>query len=139
MGTIRSVYSIEQYAEALRRFVAEKVPKIADDIYTIAVNGSRTHIKIDFLGEKIDVWYSEENEDGYESLVFTIEAKEYKDSPHITKIHYAGPRDKEIEAKISEWLKGLLGDVKPAVSFSLSEYSRKVDHKLTDFKAFVSR
>lgn len=137
MGTIRSLYSVDQYAEALRRFIAEKIPKIAGDIDTIVVVGSNVHIKIEILGDKIDIWYSERNEGLYESLAFSIEAKEYQDSPHITRIHYAGPRDKVEESKIQEWLRKLLGDVKPAVSFSLKEFSRKVDHKLTDFKAFA--
>ncbi|MEM2291698.1 MAG: hypothetical protein QXX41_00310 [Nitrososphaerota archaeon] len=138
MGTIRSLYSVDQYAEALRRFIAEKIPKIAGDIHTIVVDASSLHMKIQIFTEKIDIWYSEMNEEGfYESLAFTIEAKEYQDSPHITRIHYAGPRDKVEESKILEWLNSLLGDTKPAVSFSLKEFSKRVDHKLTDFKAFA--
>jgi hypothetical protein len=65
-----------------------------------------------------------------ELLAFTIEPKEYVDSPHITKIHYEGANDKVYNEKILAWLKELMGDMQPKPRFSLKDmgsFPRKLD------------
>jgi len=142
MGTIRSEYSIEQFERALQRFCHEEIPKLIPKFHRIRVIGDDTTIDITFHydlkgnTEKIAVMYYYNRDDAWVNFAFTIEPKDYIDSPHITKIHYNGSNDKEYSEKISAWLKSLIGSEKPAVSFSLKDFSKKVNRKLTDYRAF---
>jgi hypothetical protein len=143
LGTLRSEYSIEQFEDALQRF-AHNIPELIPKFERVSVAGSNTTIDLEFSHDmkgnisKIEVhyWKREKPNEWGESLIFTIEPKEYIDSPHITKIHYAGGNDKKYNEKIMNWLKSLLGSEKPQVAFSLKDFSKKVNRKLTDYKAF---
>ena len=143
MGTIRSEYSIEQFEAALQRF-AHQLPSIMQRIDEIHVRSENMVVDLEFRygvkgeTEKIYVsFYKRDKLDSWgELLSFTVEPKYYVDSPHITKIHYEGASDKQYSEKILAWLKSLLGSEKPAVSFSLKDFSKKVDRRLTDYKAF---
>ena len=143
MGTIRSEYSIEQFEAALQRF-AHQIPELIPKFERVSVAGSNITIDLEFSYDvkgdisKIEVhyWKREKPNEWGESLIFTIEPKEYTDSPHITKIYYQGGDDLKYNEKIMEWLKSLLGSEKPKISFSLKEFSKKVNRKLTDYKAF---
>jgi hypothetical protein len=143
LGTIRSEYSIEQFEAAMQRF-AHQIPSMMQRIDEIHVRSENMVVDLEFnygvKGEivKISVsYYKRDKPDSWgELLIFTIEPKEYIDSPHITKIHYQGGNDLKYNEKIMEWLKSLLGSEKPKISFSLKEFSKKVNRKLTDYKAF---
>jgi len=146
LGTIRSEYSIEQFERALQRFCHEEIPKLIPKFHRIVAVAKdfETAVSIEFSYdlkdniEKITVYYhySDEANKWGESFAFTIEPKDYFDSPHITKIHYEGASNKQYSEKIMAWLKKLLGEEKPAVTFSLKEFSKKVNRKLTDYRAF---
>ncbi|MGQ9539404.1 MAG: hypothetical protein ACUVTE_07535 [Candidatus Bathycorpusculaceae bacterium] len=144
MGTIRSEYSIEQFERAFQRFAHEEVPKLIPKFHKIRVADFDTNIDIEFFYdlkgniEKIAVYYHHRDDlDTWgESFAFTIEPKDYVDSPHITKIHYNGANDKAHNEKILAWLKSILGSETPKTRFHLKEFSRKVNRKLTDYKAF---
>jgi hypothetical protein len=143
LGTIRSAYSIEQFEAALQRF-AHQIPELIPKFERVIAEGSNTTVNLEFIYDseggirKIEVYYwkrEKPNEWG-DSLNFTIEPKEYLDSPHITKIHYSGGNNREYNEKILNWLKGLLGSEQPKISFSLKDFSKKVNRKLTDYRAF---
>lgn len=143
MGTIRSEYSIEQFETALQRF-AHQVTGMMQRIDEIHVRSENMAVDLGFKygvkGEIMKIYvsfYKRDKPDSWgEWLSFTVEPKDYVDSPHITKIHYEGASDKQYSEKILAWLKSLLGTEKPAVSFSLKDFSKKVDRKLTDHRAF---
>lgn len=143
MGTIRSEYSIEQFEAALQRF-AHQLPSIMQRIDEIHVRSENMVVDLEFrYGVKGEIakiyvsFYKRDKPDSWgELLSFTVEPKDYVDSPHITKIHYEGAGNKQYSEKILAWLKSLLGSEKPAVSFSLKDFSKKVDRRLTDYKAF---
>jgi hypothetical protein len=143
LGTIRSEYSIEQFEAALQRF-AHQLPSMMQRIDEIHVRSENMVVDLEFRYgvkgeiEKIYVsFYKRDKPDSWgELLSFTVEPKDYVDSSHITKIHYEGASDKQYSEKILAWLKSLLGSEKPAVSFSLKDFSKKVDRRLTDYKAF---
>jgi len=136
LGTIRSEYSIEQFEEALQRF-AHKVPELISKFEELIANDADTTVNLRFFyGEegiqKIEVYYfrrKSPNEWG-ESLAFTVEPKEYMDSPHITKIHYGGGNDKEYNEKILDWLKEITAGMEPQPRFRLKNmgsFPRKLD------------
>ena len=143
MGTIRSEYSIEQFEAALQRF-AHQVTGMMQRIDEIHVRSENMVVDLEFRYgvkgeiEKIYVsYYKRDKPNSWEEwLSFTVEPKDYVDSPHITKIHYEGASDKAYSEKIMAWLKNLLDPEKPAVSFSLKDFSKKVNRKLTDYRAF---
>ncbi len=147
LGTIRSEYSIEQFEAALQRFAHEKLPELIPKFDRIIAEGSGISVRLDFVYgmetndiKKIRVRigsmaspYTYRWED---YLDFTIEPKVYLDSPHVTKIHYEGPSNKVDKERILAWLKSLLGSEEPAVRFSIEEFSKRVNRRLTDYKAF---
>ncbi|MEO3993277.1 MAG: hypothetical protein QN229_03070 [Desulfurococcaceae archaeon TW002] len=143
MGTIRSEYSIEQFEAALQRF-AHQITDMMQRIDKMHVSSEKMDVDLEFSygvkGEVMKIYvsfYKRDKPDSWgESLSFTVEPKDYVDSPHITKIHYEGANDKQYSEKILTWLKSLLGSEKPAVSFSLKDFSKKVNRRLTDYKAF---
>jgi hypothetical protein len=87
---------------------------------------------LDGAVQKIEVYYLRRkgSKDWGESLAFTVERKEYMDSPHITKIHYGGGNDKEYNEKILAWLKELMSGIEPQPRFRLKNmgsFPRKLD------------
>jgi hypothetical protein len=136
MGTIRSEFSIEQFEEAFQRF-AHKIPELIPKFEELIASDALTTVNLRFFyGEegvqKIEVYYLRRKslEDWGESYAFTVEPKEYLDSPHVTKIHYQGANDKAYNEKILAWLKELMGDMQPKPRFSLKDmgtFPRKFD------------
>ena len=136
MGTIRSEFTIEQFEAAFQRF-AHQLPKF----HVVRTENANLEFIYDMEGriKKIHVYYCKRDKpDSWgESLSFSIEPKEYVDSPHITKIHYDGYVDKNYNEKILRWLDSLMGSEKPTPRFSLAKRAKKSDRKLTDYKAFA--
>jgi hypothetical protein len=142
LGTIRSEFSIEQFEEAFQRF-AHKVPELIPKFEELIASDALTTVNLRFLyGEegiqKIEVYFLRRKslEEWGESFAFTVEPKEYLDSPHITKIHYQGANDKAYNEKIREWIRQLMDEagVKPKPRFSLKDlktFPRKLDLYLT--------
>ena len=136
MGTIRSEFGIEQFEEAFQRF-AHKVPELIPKFEEFIANDALTTVNLRFFYgeegiEKIEVYFLRRKslEDWGESYAFTVEPKDYMDSPHITKIHYQGANDKAYNEKILAWLKELMGDMQPKPRFSLKDlktFPRKLD------------
>lgn len=138
MGTVRSEYSIEQFEEALQKF-AHKVAAEVQSFGSIVIRSKddRVNLNLNFLGDKIEVYYYrilDFEKWITEYYAFTVEPKEYIDSPHISKIHYEG-RDKAYDEKIREWVRKLMDEagLKPKPRFSLKNlktFPRKLDHYL---------
>jgi hypothetical protein len=137
LGTIRSEFSIEQFEEAFQRF-AHKVPELMPKFEEFVANDAYTTVNLRFIYgkdgiQKIEVLYSRRksiDDWGYETFAFTVEPKEYMDSPHITKIHYGGGNDKEYNEKILTWLKELMSGIEPQPRFRLKNmgsFPRKLD------------
>jgi hypothetical protein len=136
MGTIRSEFSIEQFEEAFQRF-AHKVPELIPKFEEFIVRDALTTVNLRFFYseegiEKIEVYFLRRKspDEWGESFAFTVEPKEYLDSPHVTKIHYEGANDKAYNEKILAWLKELMGDMQPKPRFSLKHmktFPRKLD------------
>jgi hypothetical protein len=136
LGTIRSEFSIEQFEEAFQRF-AHKVPKLIPKFEEFIANDAYTTLNLRFLYDrqgiqKIEVYYLRRKslEEWGESYAFTVEPKDYLDSPHITKIHYEGGNDKSYNEKILAWLKELMAGMKPQLRFKLENmgsFPRKLD------------
>jgi hypothetical protein len=138
MGTIRSEFSIEQFEEAFQRF-AHKVPELMPKFEEFIVRDALTTVNLRFLYgeeciERIEVYFLRRKspDEWGESFAFTVELKEYLDSPHVTKIHYQGANDKVYNEKIREWIRQLMDEagVKPKPRFSLKDlktFPRKLD------------
>jgi len=137
LGTIRSEYSIEQFEIALQRF-AHQLPSMIQRIDEIHVRSENMVVDLEFnhgvKGEitKISVYfYKSDKPDSWgELLTFTVEPKNYIDSPHVTKIHYEGASDKQYNEKILACLKRLMSDMKPQPRFRLKNmgsFPRRLD------------
>jgi len=144
LGTVRSEYSIEQFEEAFQKFahkVAMEVQRFS--IISLKSFDGRVTLNLNIIynehGEptRIEVYYDKilDTEKWLsEWFAFTVEPKEYFDSPHVSKIHYEG-RDKAYDEKIREWVRKLMDEagLKPEPRFSLKDlktFPRKLDHYL---------
>jgi hypothetical protein len=142
LGTVRSEYSIEQFEEAFQKF-AHKVAMEVQRFSSISLKSfdGSVALSLDIIynehGEpaRIEVYYDRilDTEKWLrEWFAFTVEPKEYFDSPHVSKIHYEGSRDKAYDERIKEWVRKLMDEagLKPKPRFSLKDlktYPRKLD------------
>jgi len=124
---LRSEYSIEQFEEAFQRF-AHNIPKfkkVVCEDYTITFHYDehgkprRISVQVHRKTGRLNSWGVEE----VEWWGFVIEKKLYASSPHATKIDF-GPYP-EVEAKVKEFIRQVLGNTKPEPRFSLTKYARR--------------
>jgi len=148
MPTIRSLFSFEQFEDALQKLAhkvaMEAVRKMNQDVRIVIHNGRFTTVETDnvdiyFRGQRIG--YIQQTGGWTEWWSFEIEEKIYLTSNDRTKISFkASENEKDkVEAKIRKFIDNLMTDVKPNPRFSLTNHARKSNRKLTDYKAFSKK
>lgn len=127
MPTARSMFNIAQFEAALQKMAHEfpnfKEVRTEEMTINFSYRDGKPHkVSVQLrkkTGKKLNEGTDWEH-DEVEYLGFSIEAKNYLNSNHATKISFAY---KEKEKKIMEFLTKLMGSEKPVPRFALFKYT----------------
>jgi hypothetical protein len=131
MPTMRSLFSFEQFEEAMQKLahkIALDAVKSLKDV-RIDIRRSRFYIvetdEVSIRFHPHHITYGEGRWGG--SFYFDVEEKVYLTSNHSTKISFYAPEgeEKETAEKVTAFIDRIMSEVKPVPRFNLSEHLKK--------------